>query len=188
METGRSSACWWLSVFGTALVAGWPPTAIAQPPYKSLLRTEKAFVLPTTVAQLTRNLRRRYDKFERENFDLNPGGWGNRYQWRFTNGLYLTAQSDGQAPTAANSDTIRAFFLKAAKPTPVLDELVLNQTTITACRSRYKEALRPSKASVLMDQRAFYLEEAGLYTYLIFNAKGILIEFWQTTVNLEMAG
>ena len=162
----------------------------AQNPLQPLIRPNQTLALPTTVARIKTALGRAYDTFEREDFETNPSGWGNRYVWQFPNGLMLTAQSDGQTRKATEADSVRAFLLTAPRGRRVssLRGLVLNKTTKAVCQARFKSALKRSRAALLQGQRAYFVPEKDVYTYLIFNAKGVLTKLWQTSFDLETAG
>jgi len=151
-----------------------------------LMKSNLTFNLPTTSGRVISSMGK-YSKIEYEDWDANPSGWGNRYIWKFANGLVLIAQSDGNGNAPNNNDEVRAIFLEAPNKN-VIDNLVyglaLNKTTKSDCQQLFGSKFQKS----IFGNNTFKVYKDNLYTYLIFNSEGVLTKIKQITFDLEDAG
>ncbi len=148
-----------------------------------LMRSNMTFNLPTTSGRVISSMGK-YSKIEYE--DWHPSGWGNRYIWKFSNGLILTAQSDGSGKTPNNSDEVQSIFLEASNKNPIENlvyGLALNKTTKTDCQQLFGSKFQ----TTVWVNGTYKIYKDNLYTYLTFNTSGTLTEIRQVIFDLEHA-
>ena len=174
----------WLWLF--TITVPFSAHAQSASPVRTLMRADGSFRLPTTLGKIQKDLGRRYTRFEWENPEASPGGWGNRCYWNFRGGLLLGAQTDSFNKKARLTDSVRGIYLEpqGARVVPTLYGLTFNRSTVADCRTRFGAALKLRPYT----KNTFELKGKRLYTYLTFNKKGRLTEILQTTVDMETAG
>ena len=153
---------------------------------KLLLNDNTTLKLPTTSGKLI-SLLGKYSKIEYVDWEENPSGWGNKYIWKFANGLILTAQSDGDGTTPNNQDSVRAIFMdtETTSSTDIaVYGLSLYKTTLKDCQQLLGSKLKKSR----LGKDTYKIIKDNLYTYLTFNSGGILTQIKQITFDLETAG